>query len=61
MKNKWESELYCRGYLLTNDTNICSKRVGIDWNKWTVSSLDSFQLDVHEKETRFIYRSENRI
>ena len=60
MKNNWESELYCRGYLLTNDINVCSKRVGIDWNKWTVSSLDLFQLYVHEKETRFIYRSENR-
>ncbi len=60
LAHNWKEKLYVRGYLLTDDTEICSRDIGLNWDMWAFSDLGEFRLYVSKKETAWIHKSENR-
>lgn len=57
----WHDQLYIRGYLLTDDTMITSKDIGLNWDLWTVNDLGVYRLYVSKEETCYIQKSEDRL
>ncbi len=60
MKNTWQEELFVRGYLLTNDAEIPSRDIGLQWGMWNAYGLGPYHLYVSKKETCYFFESKSR-